>query len=381
MAEQVFMQVVRFTIRNLRAKAGLLPAFLLMICLNDAAAQAWPEKPIVVYVGWSAGGSSDVTTRAVAIEMERKLGQRILVTNVTGALGSIGATQVVKAPPDGYLWFGGGAVHGTWPILGHSDVSWNNFYAFLDVVFPTTIYVLKNAPWKTLPDLLADIKARPKGRFKFGHPGVGSNGSIFAGLVLEAAGVGGKAVSIPYKGGREAGRYLLSGETQFASVTIADLIDWAVAGRIRPLANLFNKELVFQDIKFPSVMELYPELEPFQAINPYYGIYIRRDTPEDIVTKIAEAFIYAVQQEGFREIAIKERAGILVPKLGRASDEQMSMIESARGWALFRLGVAPNDPSKFGVPELTGWKWPPHERAAKLRPWPKAVENMYNELR
>ena len=72
-----------------------------------------PKKPIAIYVGWSAGGSSDITSRAVVMEMEKKLGQRILVTNVGGALGSIGATQVATAPANGYLWFGGAAVHGT----------------------------------------------------------------------------------------------------------------------------------------------------------------------------------------------------------------------------------------------------------------------------
>ena len=205
---------------------------------------AWPDKPISAYVGWAAGGSSDMTTRAVCMEMEKKLGQRILVTNVTGALGAIGATQVAKAPADGYLWFGGAAVHGTWKVLGHSDVSWNDFYALLSVVFPTTIYVKTDAPWKTLDDFLADIKAKPKGTFKFGSPGAGSNGEIFGGLVMAAAGIKEKVTPVPYKGGRAAGRYLLSGDVNFVSVTMGDLSDWAVAGRLRPLANLYSKDIL-----------------------------------------------------------------------------------------------------------------------------------------
>ncbi|MCH9022634.1 MAG: hypothetical protein IID32_07695, partial [Planctomycetes bacterium] len=72
----------------------------------------WPARTIRVYVGWSAGGTSDITTRAVALGMEKKLGKKILVSNVTGAMGSIGAARVAEASPDGYLWFGGGAEHG-----------------------------------------------------------------------------------------------------------------------------------------------------------------------------------------------------------------------------------------------------------------------------
>lgn len=355
--------------------------FPLWIGFTNVSELKWPEKTITVYVGWTAGGSSDITTRALVMEMEKRLGRRILVTNVTGAVGSIGATPVAKAPPDGYLWFGGGAVHGTWPILGYSDASWTDFYAFLDAVMPTSIYVLDDAPWKTIEQLIADIQASPKGRFRYGHPGAGSNGSIFGGLLLEAAGAVDKVRSIPYRGGREAGRYLLSGEISFASVTMGDLSDWAVAGRVRPLANLFSSEIMFEGIKYRAITDIYPDLEPYQAINPCYGIYVHRDTPEEIVTKIAETFVYAIQQEGFQRIVVEERAGILLPKLGRASDEQMSRIESARGWALFDLGVAPNNPSAFGVPRLSEWSWPPHQRAAELRPWPKAVEAMYKELR
>ncbi|MHC4507784.1 MAG: tripartite tricarboxylate transporter substrate binding protein [Planctomycetota bacterium] len=348
------------------------------ICAQGARKRdvAWPSKPIRILVGWSAGGTSDVVTRALAGEMSKQLGKKVLVTNVTGALGAIGGAQVAAGPADGHLLFGGAAVHGTWPILGHSSVSWTDFYAFLGVVYPTTIYVMEDAPWKTLADLIADIKAGPKGRFKYGHPGTGSNGDIFAALVLEAAGVKEKIVSIPYKGGREAGRYLLSQETQFASVSTGDLVDWAVAGRIRPLANLFHEDIVFEGITFPSIVTTYPKLKSYQAINPYIGIYVSRKTHPEVVTKIAETFAKAIRQKQFQQIAVKERAAVLMPLLGRASDEQMSKIESARGWALFELGVAPHSPSEFGVPKLNQWRWPPYPRAATLRPWPPEVENM-----
>ncbi|MGQ9776115.1 MAG: hypothetical protein ACUVQ9_02760 [Thermodesulfobacteriota bacterium] len=74
---------------------------------------AWPEKAITVYCGWAAGGTSDIASRSLALEMEKKLGVKITVTNMLGALGSIGATHVAKSPADGYNWFGGAAVHGT----------------------------------------------------------------------------------------------------------------------------------------------------------------------------------------------------------------------------------------------------------------------------
>jgi tripartite-type tricarboxylate transporter receptor subunit TctC len=370
------MQTTRFSF----ALGALLVSLFAQTCF-DVAECAWPEKPITVYVGWSAGGSSDVTIRATCLEMEKVLGQRILVTNITGALGSIGATKVAKAPADGYRWFGGAAVHGTWPILGYSEVSWTNFYPLLSVVFPTTIYVKSSSPWKTLEQFIADIKKSPPGKFKFGSPGAGSNGAIFGGLIMNAAGMAGKVQPVPYKGGREAGRYLLSGDVNFVSVTMGDLSDWAVAGRIRPLVNLYGKDIDFEGIRFPSVKAIYPELVPFQVINPYFGIYVRRDTPPEIVTRIAKAFAFAIKQKSFLKRAVKERAGVLAPLMGRASDEQMAKIESARGWALYDLKIAANNPAKFGVPKLKDWSWPPHERAKKLKPWPREVEKIFEGLK
>jgi tripartite-type tricarboxylate transporter receptor subunit TctC len=360
--------------------SALLAVAILGLLASVSVAQQWPNRPIRAYAGWSAGGSSDIVARAIAREMEDHLGQNVTVTNVDGALGSIAGRQVATAPADGNLWFGGAMVSGTWPTLGQADISWENFYSFIAVVFPTTIYVLNDAPWQTVEDLIADIEASEPGSFRFGHPGRGSNGEIFAGVLLEEAGVGGRAQSIPYGGGREAGRFLLSGDIEFVSVTMGDLSDWAVAGQIRPLANLYEEEIEFEGVLFPAVTDVYPGLAPMQAINPYFGISVRRDTPEEIVTRMAEAFVHTVQQERFQQVAVQERAGILAPAMGQASDEIMARIESARGWALYDLEVAPNDPAELNIPTLDEWSWPPHERAEQARPWPEVVEELNAEL-
>ncbi len=364
-------------VRSCFALATALP----LVLASGGVAQAdWPERPINAIAGWSAGGSSDITTRAVVREMEGELGQRITVTNITGALGSIGAEAALAAGPDGYTWFGGAAVAGTWPVLGHSDNSWDDFYSFLSVVFPTTIYVRDDAPWETIEDLVAATEEAEPGTFRYGHPGAGSNGEIFAGLIMEEAGLSGRVEPIPYEGGREAGRFLVAGEVDFASVTMGDLTDWAVEGSIRPLVNLHDEEIEFEGVTFPSVVDYYPDLEPYSAINPYFGIYVHRETPEDIVIRIAEAFAHAVQQESFISVAVDERAGVLDPAIGQASDEIMSRVESARSWPLFESDVAPNDPAEFGIPRVTEWSWPPHERAEQANPWPAEVEDIFKSL-
>lgn len=340
----------------------------------------WPEKAITVYCGWAAGGTSDIASRSLALQMEKKLGVKITVTNMLGALGSIGATHVVKSPPDGYSWFGGAAVHGTWPVLKHAPISWTNFYAFLSNTTPTTIYVKNDAPWKTIEDLLAEIKSKP-GKLKYGHPGAGSNGEIFGDLVLKEANLKGQVIVIPYKGGREAGKFLLAGDIQFASVSMGDVTDYAAAKLIRPLANLYDKPIIFEGVNFRPVTEIFPKLAAHIPINPFFGLYIHRDTPDDIIIKITEAFLYALEQEEFKKTTVKERAMFIEPLIGIESDKMMAKIESARSWPLFEGGIAPVDPSTLGIPKIDEWKWPPYEKAIKIKPWPEKVERMFKEFK
>ena len=122
---------------------------------------------------------------------------------------------------------------------------------------------------------------------------------------------------------------------------------------MRPIANLYDKDLTFEGVKFPSAVKKFPKLGPYQAINPYFGIYVPRDTDPAIIEKIAKAFLWAIQQKGFTKVAVKQRAGVLSPKLGVASDKEMSMIESARGTALWDLKIAKNDPPSSVFPSPT----------------------------
>ena len=349
--------------------------------LAPGPAHAWPDKTITIFVGWSAGGSSDITSRALAAELEKELGKRILVTNVKGAHGSIAATQVMRSRDAGYRWFGGAAVQGPWRVMDYTKVSWTDFYAFLTVTMPSTIYVKADAPWQSINQLIEDIKSQPSGKIKYGHPGIGSNGHIFAGLVLTEGDVVEKVRAIPYGGGRDAGRFLLSGQIQFASVTMGDLADYASAGRIRPLANLHSEEIEFDGITYPPITKAFPQLEPYQAINPYYGVFVPRSASEDVVVTIAKAYAKALKQPSFQKLAVHDRAGILSPMVGTAADQQMSKITSARSWALQNLGIAKKNPASFNIPKLKDWNWPPNDAAAGLKAWPGSIEQLATTLK
>lgn len=362
-------------IRNTILLVGLI--FLLIVC--SGFSQNWPTRPIDAVVGWSAGGTSDTTVRALAREMSDFFGVEIRVSNMAGANGGIAYQNVYQAQADGYRWFGGAQVQATYPITKQAQIGWEEFYPFPAGMGATTIYVRTDSGYETILDLVEAIKGSPK-VVKYGTTSRGGNGHIFGEAFADAAGITDKVQDIPYDGGREAGNYLIAKEVEYISVSLGDVADWAEEGTLKPLLNLYPKDYEWRGVIFPSIKNFYPELEPYTSINPYWGIAIRRDTPVDVVVKIAEAFKYAVQQQRFKD-ALTGRGIIVAPLMGEAADIAIAMVGSGRGWAHYDFGIVDTSPAEFGIPRLTDWKWPYSESSANVVPWPEKVEEIFAELK
>ncbi|RYF43066.1 MAG: tripartite tricarboxylate transporter substrate binding protein, partial [Comamonadaceae bacterium] len=119
----------RFALKTLA-----LAAFTLSIAAPAAAQQWKPSKPINLIVPWAAGGSTDQITRVTAAELEKVLGQKVIVVNQPGASGSIGTKNAWEAPKDGYTWAAGAAQDlGTYQALGMLNASAKDWHMFLSV--------------------------------------------------------------------------------------------------------------------------------------------------------------------------------------------------------------------------------------------------------
>src|SRR5512139_4063730 len=117
----------------IRAAAALAAAAALVPIA--AQAQQWkPTKPITIIVPWAAGGSTDQVTRVTAAELEKALGQKVVIVNQPGASGSIGTKNALESPKDGYTWTAGAAQDlGTYAVLGMLDTSVKDWTLYLNV--------------------------------------------------------------------------------------------------------------------------------------------------------------------------------------------------------------------------------------------------------
>jgi len=215
-----------------------------------AFAADYPDKPITFICPWPAGGTADMTMRALCTAAARTLGQTLVVENKAGASGMLGLRALASAKPDGYtigqipISVARFSQLGTVPVDPLKDLS----YIARTSGQTFGIVVRAEAPWKTLKEFVAAAKASP-GKITYGSAGIG--GATHVGMEEFALAAGVQFNHIPYKGGAPAMQDLLGGQID----ALADSSAWAPhvkAGKLRLLATWGEKRT--QD--FPEVPTL-----------------------------------------------------------------------------------------------------------------------------
>ncbi|MES2185136.1 MAG: tripartite tricarboxylate transporter substrate binding protein [Pseudomonadota bacterium] len=207
-----------------------------LACLG-AQAQTWPDKPVTLVVPFPPGGSTDQVARAMAPRLGDKFKQSFLVDNKAGATGTIGATYVKRAAPDGYTFLVTSL--GPLVIVPHlvKSLQYDALKDFdlmtVAVASPNVLVVPTNSPHKSVADVIAYEKAHP-GRMSFASAGNGSSDHLTAELFWQQTGTTG--VHIPYKGGAPAQTDLMGGQVDASFQNINAVIGYIKAGRMRPLA-------------------------------------------------------------------------------------------------------------------------------------------------
>ena len=208
---------------------------------GPAQAQWKPVKPINLIVPWAAGGSTDQVTRVTAAEMEKVLGQKIVIVNQPSAAGSIGTKNAFEAPHDGYTWAAGAAQDlGVYQSLGMLNASLKDWHLFLNVANIAVIGVNPNTPYQSVKQLLDAMKAKP-GEIKVATAGVTSGGHNAMEAISQATGV--KYRHVTYDGGNPAVVATVSGETDLTTQLAVEQAEMIRGKRIRPLATVSDRPL------------------------------------------------------------------------------------------------------------------------------------------
>ena len=247
-----------------------------------ALAQGYPNKPVRIIVPFSPGGATDVTTRVVAQKLTDTWHQNIVVDNRAGAGGNIGADLAAKSPADGYTLFMTSGSIVTANQHMYRRLSYNadkDLVAVTNVASgPQAIVVNPGFAAKTVKDLIAMAKAKPKG-ITFGSAGIGTQTHLAGENFIFTAGI--DVVHIPYKGEAPAIADLLGGQIQFVTPNLSAAINFVKSGKLRALA-VTSKTRSKQLPDVPAVAETLPGFENLG----WFGFMVPAGTPKAVIDKI-----------------------------------------------------------------------------------------------
>ena len=262
-----------------------------------ASAEEFPTRPITWVVPFAPGGITDTTSRIVAEEMARSLGQSVVIDNRGGAGGTVGTEQVARAKPDGYTMIYG--TQGTMAanVTLRKELSYDPLKSFLPVHLvgesPNLFVAFEGAPYNSVPEFIAYAKANP-GKVTFSSSGVGTATHLVAELFKTVTGI--EMLHVPYKGSAPALNDLIAGRLDVMFDYPVSVGPHVEAGKLKVLATTAPDRLrAFP--KAPTMAELGLKEMTTQS---WSSIMVPAGTPAAIVDKLAAAAHAALASERVR---------------------------------------------------------------------------------
>jgi tripartite-type tricarboxylate transporter receptor subunit TctC len=315
---------------RLGALACGLTAALILMTGPDVLAQAVPSKPLVLKVAYPPGGPADVAARKVQAELQAALGQPVIVDNAPGASGSIGATAVLNAPPDGHTLL---VTTGNDLILAPLAVAQVRYrpenYRLLTPLFPADFVLVTTTQhdFAGLDDLIEQGRKRRDRPLSVGSWGHGSAPHLVAADFSAATGV--PVLDVPYKGAAPVVQALLSREIDMAFVPLAaSVVELIRTGKIRPVgvASLSRNPHLPQ----LSTLNEGKVLKNF-AYTAWAGVFAPTSVPEAAVARVQKELVQIIAREDFLRF-LKESAGLPITPmtLEQAADYYRNELEKFR---------------------------------------------------
>lgn len=276
-------------------KWGISIALCAMPALADA--QAWPTKPLKLIVPFTAGSGTDIVARTVSEKLSTQLAQPIVVENRPGAGGTIGAALVAKADADGYTILVQSSSHTvtptTYPNLPYDTV--RDFAGITPLAFlPNALVIAPSKGIRSVRELVDAAKAK-RGSMNYASAGAGSATQLNAERFRLGAGIEG--VHIPFKGTPEALTEVITGRVDYYFCPVVSVLPYLKDGKLLAIAVGSSK-------RSSALPDLPTTLEagiPNSDYNFWVGMLVPAKTPRDVVTKLYQETVKALQSNDVRE--------------------------------------------------------------------------------
>jgi len=306
----------------------------LLLAATGARADWTPKQPIHVIVGFAPGGTADIAARIAGEAIQKRTGYTVVVDNKSGALGYIALKAVANAAPDGYtvgIGIMGSLAVG--PVVPGTQIPLDLDKELLPICnlvgVPMALIVRPNAPYKTIPELIAYAKANP-GKVSYGSTGAGSTNQLGAELFAKEAG-GLKFLHVPYRGGAPAIQDVVAGQIDMFFANVSEIVGQISSGQVRALGLAAAKpNPIAPDL--PLMTKDIPTLE----INNWFGLVGPAGLPAEIAQSLAKLFLDAINDPTTKPL-LDSRGLVAVPQDGPAFKAQI-MKDRERWAAVVKAG-------------------------------------------
>lgn len=291
-------------------------AFALLLSASaraqDDPAKNFPNKPIHIIVGYSAGGGNDIVARLIGAKMAEGLGQPVIIENRPGAQSIVAAKYVAKAAPDGYTILMGPSGAMTMNPASFSSLPYSpvNDFAPVSMIgsFPMILVVNPSLPVQSLKDLVEYAKSKPD------NVNYGSGATLFQfASELFNLRAGTKFALIPYKGAGDAVNAVMSNQVTMAFTDAPPALGSLKAGKVRGLA-------ITSAVRHPSLPDIPTMAEAGVSemeIRTWMGLFVPAQTPAAIVKKLQEEMVRVVRLPEIRD----RLANMMIEPVGSTSEE------------------------------------------------------------
>jgi tripartite-type tricarboxylate transporter receptor subunit TctC len=272
---------------------AILLAILFALLPSMAQAQTYPDRTITMVVPFAAGGPTDTVARLVGEAMSKDLGQQIIVENVGGAGGTLGAARVAKAEPDGYTLLMHHIGMATSAIL-YRKLPFNALEGFeyigLVTDVPMVLVARKDFEPTDLKQLIEYVKAN-KDKVTYANAGIGAASHLCGMLFMSS--IGTEVTTVPYKGTGPAMTDLIGGQVDFMCDQSTNTTNQVKAGEIKAYATTTKERL-------PNLPDIPTAAEaglPGMEVTIWHGIYAPKGTPKEVIDRLSQSLKKALKDE------------------------------------------------------------------------------------